>query len=240
MTFQSISVPNDKVTNGRVLVPIRAVSEYMNGIVNWNKTDNTIKISKNEREVKLQINSKSAQINGEFYTLDVPAKVERGVTYVPIRFVGEALGLSVEWLPRERLAILVDYELQKRIDVIVEPPLSLEDAVAIMNKVSIAYDLSGIKQKQQHLRPYFTERMIQEILSSGGLKQFPDNLKLPFISFASDKNPSYLYGNDQMMFISRSVMVEQAGVYASENGTLVKTSKGWRVEVVRWEFDYPH
>ncbi|MGO4546460.1 copper amine oxidase N-terminal domain-containing protein [Paenibacillus sp. 2TAB23] len=240
MSYHSIRIPHDKLTNGRLLVPIRLISEYMGGSVQWNKRNNTVIISKNTKQIVLQINSKSTQVNGEPIEMDVPASVNQGVTYVPIRFVGESLGLTIEWLPHDRLALLTDHEQQKRIDIIVEPPLSLENAVALMNKAAMAYDLSTIKQKQQYLRPYFTEGMMREVLFTGGLKQFPDNPKIPFLSFASDKKPSYHYGNENMMFISRTVKVEQEGAYAYENGTLVKTVNGWKIAVARYTLDYPH
>jgi outer membrane protein assembly factor BamB len=47
--------------------------------------------------IKLQVDSKKATINGQERDLDVPATIAKGRTMVPLRFISEAFGCSVEW-----------------------------------------------------------------------------------------------------------------------------------------------
>lgn len=50
-----------------------------------------------ETMVKLEIGNEKATVNGETKELDVPVFTEQGRTFLPIRFVAEALGANVNW-----------------------------------------------------------------------------------------------------------------------------------------------
>ncbi|KAF1085776.1 Chitinase A1 precursor [Sporotomaculum syntrophicum] len=60
--------------------------------------------------VKLTIGQLSASINGKLYTLDVEPYIDTkaGRTLVPIRFISEALGAGVEWIPDARQVKITD------------------------------------------------------------------------------------------------------------------------------------
>lgn len=83
--------------NGRVLVPIRAISEEMGAEVQYEHETRTVTIIDGENVIKLKIGDATAYINGEEYELDVPANVIDGRTMVPVRFVSEAMGAVVDW-----------------------------------------------------------------------------------------------------------------------------------------------
>jgi len=54
-------------------------------------------------DIVLTIGSPVVQVNGASQTIDVAPKIAgSGYTLVPIRFVAEALGVDVEWLPETR------------------------------------------------------------------------------------------------------------------------------------------
>ncbi|MEN3005510.1 copper amine oxidase N-terminal domain-containing protein [Dehalobacterium formicoaceticum] len=52
--------------------------------------------------ISLTVNDRLAYLGQRPVMLDVPALVEQGVTLVPMRFVGEALGSTVHWSPENR------------------------------------------------------------------------------------------------------------------------------------------
>ncbi|GFN29742.1 copper amine oxidase N-terminal domain-containing protein [Paenibacillus xylaniclasticus] len=81
--------------NGSVIVPVRVVSENLGGKLSL--SGKNITIVKGERTIKLTIDSKTATVNGKKLTLNTAAKVIKGRTFVPLRFVSEALGVAVEW-----------------------------------------------------------------------------------------------------------------------------------------------
>lgn len=47
--------------------------------------------------MNLQIDNKTARVNGKEYTLDVPPKIINGRTYMPLRFIVENLNVIPKW-----------------------------------------------------------------------------------------------------------------------------------------------
>lgn len=86
-----------KVQQGRTLVPLRVILEAIGAEVIWDKDTKTITAIKDDIEIKLQIDSINATVNGVDIELDVLATVENGWTLVPLRFITENLGGKVEW-----------------------------------------------------------------------------------------------------------------------------------------------
>jgi hypothetical protein len=81
----------------RVLVPLRGVLEQMGAYVGWDPDTQTVTARSNDTNVRLRIGMRSASVNGQRVALDVPAMIVNGSTMVPLRFVGEALGNTVQW-----------------------------------------------------------------------------------------------------------------------------------------------
>lgn len=85
------------MTNGRTLVPFRAVAEILNIAVNWSSDTQTIEATSEETLVSLQIGNKTAYRNDISFTLDVPPVIENGRTLIPLRFFSEAFNCEVLW-----------------------------------------------------------------------------------------------------------------------------------------------
>ncbi|ETT66800.1 copper amine oxidase N-terminal domain-containing protein [Paenibacillus sp. FSL H8-0457] len=76
----SNTVDNGKIENGRMLIPLRAVSEKFNSEVTWNQAKKSITIIRGKRELLLRVNSRTALLNNAAFSLDVPAKIDHGTT----------------------------------------------------------------------------------------------------------------------------------------------------------------
>jgi len=85
--------------DGRVLVPVRGVFEQMGVNVDWQPSTRTVYATGNGREVELYIDKRVAKVNNHDVSLDVPAMVYAGRTMVPLRFISEAMGAVVDWMP---------------------------------------------------------------------------------------------------------------------------------------------
>ncbi len=94
------------IENGRTLVPLRGIFEKLGATVVYNEKTKKIVATKGNTKVELTVGSRKAVINGVEHTLEVPAKVIRNRTLVPLRFVGEALGANVSWNSEHRLVII--------------------------------------------------------------------------------------------------------------------------------------
>jgi hypothetical protein len=84
-----------KMDGNRILVPVRFVAETLGANVDY--ADKLVTIRQEGKVIELPIGSDVVKVNGQPITLDTKAVAEKGRTYVPLRFVSEALGQTVEW-----------------------------------------------------------------------------------------------------------------------------------------------
>jgi hypothetical protein len=82
---------------GRVLVPLRFVSETLGATVEWNPETQQITIAGEGREVILTLGSREASVNGLAVALDCIPRLRVGRTLVPLRFVSENMGAKVDY-----------------------------------------------------------------------------------------------------------------------------------------------
>lgn len=85
------------IQDDRTLVPIRVISEKLNAKVDWDASIRRVTIQKGDRTVQLDIDKRTAVVNGEELPLDAPAKILGGRTFVPVRAVASMLGADIGW-----------------------------------------------------------------------------------------------------------------------------------------------
>jgi hypothetical protein len=105
---------NPRYIDGRVLVPLRGVFEQLGAFVEWHPETRTVTATKTDTDLRLRIGDRTAWVNGEGQTLDVPATLIAGRTMVPLRFLSEALGAQVQWVDNERLVMITTTDVAAR------------------------------------------------------------------------------------------------------------------------------
>ncbi|USB34662.1 family 10 glycosylhydrolase [Paenibacillus sp. YPG26] len=104
------------------MVPLRVISEGLGASVNWNPSTSTATISKGLDTLVLQSGKRSAKVNGAAVSLDATVQVVSGRTMVPLRFVGEHLGLLVNWNQAKQQVVLTTKDAGGVPTVPVTPP----------------------------------------------------------------------------------------------------------------------
>jgi hypothetical protein len=117
-----------RMVGGRVMVPVRGVFEKMDGTVVWDPREKSVSGSRQggDNRFQMQINNKQAMVGGDQTTLDAPPRLMGGTTYVPLRFVSEALGAQVRYDSTTR-SVQITPAMQQRTQVAQAsgtPPLS--------------------------------------------------------------------------------------------------------------------
>ncbi|MBP7559875.1 MAG: copper amine oxidase N-terminal domain-containing protein [Armatimonadetes bacterium] len=84
-------------TGKGVVVPLRGIAEWLGAAVAYSKP--AIVVTKGERKLQLTLGSPQARVDGQTVQLSAPPKVYGGIACVPVRFVAEELGASVEYVP---------------------------------------------------------------------------------------------------------------------------------------------
>ncbi|OMF38709.1 hypothetical protein BK133_00420 [Paenibacillus sp. FSL H8-0548] len=82
---------------GVTFVPMRDIFTALGASVTWESKTETIIGRKGNQTISLKVGSKQAVINGKTVKLDAAAVVRGGVTFVPVRFISEALNANVKW-----------------------------------------------------------------------------------------------------------------------------------------------
>ena len=90
------------IKNGRTLVPIRAIVEALGGTVGWDGTEKKVTIKLSSTTIELWIGRNRARVNGTEKQIDrdnpsVVPEIINSRTMLPLRFVTENLGCTVEW-----------------------------------------------------------------------------------------------------------------------------------------------
>lgn len=85
--------------SGRTMIPIRSMVEELGGTVEWVGAENKVILKLDGNVVELIIGDKQAQVNGVATLSEEAPQIINGRTMLPLRFVGESLGLDVQWDP---------------------------------------------------------------------------------------------------------------------------------------------
>ncbi len=85
------------IRNSRTMLPVRYVAEALGASIDWDGATSTATLTTADTVVVITVGATTATVNGESVTLDSPAFIESSRTYMPVRFVAEALGGSVAW-----------------------------------------------------------------------------------------------------------------------------------------------
>lgn len=97
---QNVQFPDQKPfinKDNRTLVPVRAPMEAAGAAVTWNDTARQATVAKGGKTAVFSIGSKQYTVNGEIKQMDTEAQIAGNRTVFPIRFVAEAIGLTVTW-----------------------------------------------------------------------------------------------------------------------------------------------
>jgi N-acetylmuramoyl-L-alanine amidase len=86
-----------RIVDNYTVVPINTISKATGADISWDGDNWIVTVVKGGKTVKLTIGNKTAYVNGVPQTLPVAPFIENGRTLVPLRFVGEVLGLDITW-----------------------------------------------------------------------------------------------------------------------------------------------
>lgn len=95
--------PPPVIIDDRTLVPVRVVSEALGAVVEWNEQSRTVTVTRGARRLKLRIGNRLVDLAGGapgspgFVLADVPPRIIGDRTFIPLRLVTTALGVSVRW-----------------------------------------------------------------------------------------------------------------------------------------------
>ncbi|WP_037283895.1 phosphodiester glycosidase family protein [Saccharibacillus sacchari] len=82
---------------GRTYIPIRVLSTFAGAKVNAAQDSSKLEIVKGNKKIVLHTGKKKAEVDGKKTKIDAAPFAYDGVTYVPLGFAAQHLGLNVKW-----------------------------------------------------------------------------------------------------------------------------------------------
>jgi len=98
---------------GRTLLPVRAVAETLGAQVQWDGQSRKVLITRGLDRIVLEIDSRTAIHETRTLVMDVPAIIINDRTFVPVRFVSETLGATVDWIDDTRTVVITGSTAQE-------------------------------------------------------------------------------------------------------------------------------
>lgn len=112
--FEKVSFPDVQPVLdpaiGRVRVPIRFVSEKMGANVSWEQATKTVTIVREGLTITLQVDNPTIRVNGQEKTLDAPPVLQNDRVLVPLRYIAEMYGATVNWVGDQAPSVYLTYE----------------------------------------------------------------------------------------------------------------------------------
>lgn len=116
---------------GRTMLPLRELVVAL-GVPNDDEHIIYKRVSKDEQyvaviyeqtKIEMTIGKPEAYINGERLELDAAPVIYKNSTYIPLRFVAEALEKKVVWVGESNTVLIIDQENYENISEIMKNPL---------------------------------------------------------------------------------------------------------------------
>ncbi len=83
--------------SGRTLVPVRYLGDALGAQTSWDAASQTVTLTKGSTTISMVIGSTTLTVNGQAQTMDQAPVINGGRTFLPARWVAEALGYSIDW-----------------------------------------------------------------------------------------------------------------------------------------------
>lgn len=96
------------IIEGRTMVPVRGVFEYMGYDVSWDSNTKTATLTNTKKSstITLTNGESTFKVNDKVVTPDVPQQIVNGRFMLPLRAVGEAVDAKIGWLNESKIATI--------------------------------------------------------------------------------------------------------------------------------------
>ena len=136
------------IVDDRVFVLARDISESLGALVQWNNNTRQVAIVLDDRVIKMNIDSFTADVNGEIKVMDTMPFLYNDRAYVPVRFLSESLGCTVEWDGVNRIVdINEEMDVTSRGDTIIENSYTKDDLLWLSRIIQVETGGSTIDMK---------------------------------------------------------------------------------------------
>lgn len=194
-----ISLPAEGfIVNGRTMVPLRALAEALNFKVDYEESKREVTIKKDGFvDISLIVGEKVAKLGGKSIELDSPSFIKDSRTFVPIRFISESLGESVNWYGESKIVSVGSFQSKPAKDYEYQPVyVEYIDGYLLMPKDWEKEVEFKTIQDGNHEGFYIIDKLSKEVMD----KEYPEGLNGVLYRFINDYKP---WGTEEKIFLLR-------------------------------------
>jgi carboxyl-terminal processing protease len=92
--------------NNNIMVPLRFISNQLEGKISWDADSKNIIFAFNDKEIIFKIKSSEAFINCKKISLQTPVEVKKGLTFIPLNFLKYLDYSEVTWDKENKQAVI--------------------------------------------------------------------------------------------------------------------------------------
>ena len=117
------------IIEGRTMVPVRGVFEYMGYDVSWDSNTKTATLTNTKKNstITLTNGESTFKVNDKVVTPDVPQQIVNGRFMLPLRAVGEAVDAKIGWLNDSKIATINENNSFFNLNPVGEDDESIQD-----------------------------------------------------------------------------------------------------------------
>lgn len=143
--------------NSRTMVPLRFLNEALEAETSWNDDEQKVTIKKGDVEISLKIGEKTAYKGDEKITLDTAAVLKNDRTMVPLRFIGDSLGVKVEYNEEDKNVYITNEESEKiasgeKKEFVRKLNNDTSEGIEEVNVLDFGADPTGVKESTSSIK----------------------------------------------------------------------------------------
>lgn len=105
-----------EIKDNRTFLPIRLISEKLGYQVDWHQDTQAVILSKDGKQLEMTIGEKDYKANGENKNMDIAPYLSNNRTYIPVRFLEQAMNEKVMWDAKERMVLIGEVSHESALD----------------------------------------------------------------------------------------------------------------------------
>jgi uncharacterized protein YjdB len=92
--------------SGRVMVPVRYLTNALGAATQWDSVSQAVYVTKGSTTISMVIGSDTMSIDNKPCTMDAAPVIKDGRTYLPVRWIAQALNYQVQWDSQNQILVL--------------------------------------------------------------------------------------------------------------------------------------
>lgn len=156
------------IVDGRTLIPLRGVFEELGYTITWDAETKSAEFINKAKKIKITANSTTFVVDDDMvFELDVPAQIINGSMMLPLRAVGEAADLDVNWDGNTKTVSLLSDNTEQTTEM-TTAEVTTEKATEITTEEKKINGVpeSELKLVQMAARSYVTFFSVEALISS--------------------------------------------------------------------------